>query len=127
MWGLVTTPTHANSLSASVASGSWGGEHIHLVVTETAAKVQYDCAAGTIDEPLLPDKKGKFEARGMHVFESGGPRRLGEPPPKRHPALYRGWTDGREMRLTVTLLDTGKDVGTFSLGLGRPSLLERCL
>ena len=98
-----------------------------MEVTKTGAKVEYDCAFGKIDEPLLTDKNGNFEARGTHVFERGGPLEIGEPPPKRLPAAYRGWTDGSRMSLTVTLLDTGKDVGTFSLGLGRPPRIEKCL
>lgn len=73
------------------------------------------------------DKDGNFEARGNHVFERGGPYQVGEPPLKLHPVLYRGWTDGRQMRLTVALLETGEDVGTFALGLGRPPQLDKCL
>lgn len=107
--------------------GTWGGEHIRMVVSEAGAAVEYDCAVGAIDEPLKPDREGIFEARGTYVFERGGPRYQGEPPPKKHPASYRGWTDGSEMRLTVTLLDEKKDMGTFSLGRGRRAVLEKCL
>ena len=98
-----------------------------MIVTAGGATVEYDCARGTIDEPLLVDKDGNFEALGIHVFERGGPARLGEPQPKQHAALYRGWTDGSQMRLTVSLIDTAKQVGTFSLGLGRPPMIEKCL
>ena len=104
-----------------------GGEHIRMIVTETGAKIEYDCALGTIDEALLLDEDDNFEAKGIHVYERGGPIRLGEPPPERHSALYRGTVDGTQMRLTVTLLETGKEVGTFLLGLGRPPLIEKCL
>ena len=125
--GLITIPAHANSLLKAVPTGSWGGVHIRLVVTDAGAMVEYDCAFGTIDEALRLDKNGNFEARGTHVIERGGPLQIGEPPPKRHPAMYRGWTDGSHMRLTVTLLDTKEDVGTFLLGLGRQPQLEKCL
>ena len=127
MYGLVTMPSQANSLLKSVPTGSWGGEHIRVAVLEEGAKIKYDCAFGTIDEPLLLDKDGNFEAHGTHVYERGGPLRLGEPPPERYPALYRGWTDGSQMHLTVTLLETGEVVGDFSLGLGRPPMIEKCL
>jgi len=125
--GLYMLTAQANTLVKSVPTGSWGGEHIRLNVTETGATVEYDCAVGTIDEPLLLDKDGNFEAHGTHIFEHGGPRRVGEPPPKRHPALYRGWTDESQLHLTVTLLEAGKAVGTFLLGLGRSPQLEKCL
>ena len=125
--GLVTICAQADSLLKSVPAGSWGGEHIRLVVTDEGAKVEYDCAFGTMDEPLKVDKQNNFQARGTHVFERGGPYQVGEVPPRRYPVIYRGWTDGRQMRLTVTLLETGEDVGTFVLGFGRPPLLDKCL
>lgn len=107
--------------------GTWGGRHIQLVVQEEGATAEYDCATGTIDGPLRPDKEGNFEARGTYQFERGGPRRPGEPRQRSHPARYRGWTDGDRMRLTVTLSDTGSEVGSFSLDLGRPAALDKCL
>ena len=125
--GFVTIFAQADSLLKSVPAGSWGGKHIRLVVSNEGAMVEYDCAFGTIDEPLRVDKKNNFQARGTHVLERGGPYQVGEPPPKRHPVIYRGWTDGRQMRLTVTLLQAGEDVGTFALDLDRPPQLDKCL
>ena len=126
LWVSITAPAQADSLKL-VPTGTWGGKHIQLNVVETGAKVEYDCASGTIDEPLLLDKDDTFEAHGTHIFERGGPRQLGESPPKQHPAMYRGSLDGTQMRLTVTLLGSGKAVGTFLLGLGRSPQLEKCL
>ncbi len=120
-------PAQANSWLKLVPIGSWGGEHIRLDVTKTGAKIEYDCAFGTISGPLLLEKDGTFQAHGTYVYERGGPIRLGEPPPERHPALYRGWTDGSEMRLTVMLQEKGEVVGSFALGLGRPPVIEKCL
>jgi hypothetical protein len=125
--GLVPMLTHADAVGLPVPTGFWGGDHIRLVVTGTGATVEYDCGGGRIDEPLLPNKEGDFEARGVHVFGRGGPRQPGGPAPKQHPARYHGWTNGSQMRLTVTLSDTGKHVGTFSLRLGHQPLLEKCL
>lgn len=124
---LVILPAYANSLGKSLPNSVWGGEHIKLVITSTGATLEYDCANGTIDEPLRPDKDGNFKAPGTHVFERGGPGRPVEPPPKRHPAFYRGWTNGIEMRITVILLDTKREFGSFKLGKGRRPVLEKCL
>jgi hypothetical protein len=126
MCGLVRMQTHADSLVTSVPVGVWGGAHIQLVVKEASAALEFDCAFGEIDEPLHPDMDGNFEVRGVYMFERGGPGREVEPPLRRYPALYRGWTNGKEMRLTVTLLDRGREVGTFSLGLGRRPFLDKC-
>lgn len=121
--GMFAVQAHALS---SDLTGSWGGEHIRLDIAEAGAKVEFDCAFGTIDEPLVPDEKGAFVVLGTHAYESGGGRQPGELALKGSPASYRGWTDGSEMRLTVTLIDTGRVVGTFSLRQGRPPVLEKC-
>lgn len=107
--------------------GAWGGQHIRLEVTDKGARAEFDCAAGVIEEPIAPDREGNFEQRGIYVYERGGPRHPADPPPKRHPAVYRGWTDGAEMRLTVSLTEGNKEIGTFTLGRGREAVLEKCL
>jgi hypothetical protein len=121
---VVTTPVPTIT---SVPTGIWGGEHIGLMVTTTGATVEYDCGFGKINEPLVLDKEGNFEARGIHVSEGGGPRQPGAPAARPPAALFQGWTDGSQMRLTVTLPDTGTQLGTFSLSLGRSPELEKCL
>lgn len=107
--------------------GEWGGEHIRLVVTEAGAKAEFDCAVGVIEEPIRPDAGGRFEAHGVFMYERGGPSRRDDPPLPRHPALYRGETDGKAMTLTVVLTESKKEMGPFALALGRPAALEKCL
>ena len=109
-----------------VASGSWGGVSIRLDVTASGATVDYDCAHGTIDQPLVADRDGRFSATGTHVREHGGPIRLDDPP-DRHPAQYAGQVSGRSMRLTVTLLDTPQVLGTFDAVFGVNGRVLKCL
>jgi hypothetical protein len=106
--------------------GSWGGEHIALEVTTSGARIAYDCAYGSIHEPLRADEHGSFDVLGVHVREHGGPVREGEPLEER-PARYTGWVTEGEMTLTVTLTDTGQQVGTFTLRRGEPPRVYRCL
>jgi hypothetical protein len=125
--GLVAVPGHAESPTPSSLAGSWGGAHIELIASDQGARVVYDCASGTIDESLRPDSSGRFEARGSYTPERGGPVLRGRRPPRPQPARYQGWTDGTELRITVTLRDTDTAVGSFSLQRGRPARLEKCL
>ncbi|RMD92672.1 MAG: hypothetical protein D6813_05535 [Calditrichaeota bacterium] len=104
----------------------WGGPHIELHVLGDSASVEYDCAHGTIQEPLRPDRRGQFSAQGIHVLEHGGPVREGEPLDK-HPAKYKGWTDGQTMTLSIILTDTGEPVGTFKLTRNQAGKLMKCL
>ena len=106
--------------------GVWGGEHIGIVVSDSSATLDYDCAHGTIDEPVIIDDNGEFEVRGIHMFEHGGPIRIDEVPDE-HPALYQGSIEGEVMTLKVTITDTGKEFGTFTLTLGANPNVYKCL
>ena len=110
----------------AVATGSWGGVSIRLDVAATGATIEYDCAHGTIDQPLVADRDGRFSAKGTHVREHGGPVRIDEPL-DRHPAQYAGQVSGASMRLTVTLLDTPQVVGTFDAVFGVNGRVLKCL
>ena len=109
-----------------VPPGTWGGKGIQMTVTSTGATIEYDCAAGTVDERLLADGAGNFAAAGTHAFGQGGPREKGDRPPKPHAARYEGTRMGSEMRLTVSLPELGRTVGEFTLELGHRGSLDRC-
>ena len=127
-----TAPRSSSSTSstppgqrAGNLSGVWGGDHIILTLSDSGGTVEYDCAAGTIDEPLRPDSRGNFDALGWHTNQPGGPI---DPSSDRQAlrARYSGWTDGSRMDLTVTLTESGKQVGQFTLERGRQVNLDRC-
>lgn len=106
-------------------TGSWGGEHIGLTFTAQGASIEYDCAQGTIDGPVVPDREGRFEAKGTHTAEHGGPVREGEQGEAR-PARYRGRVTGGSLKLTITL-SSGEEIGTFLLTRDASPRLTRCL
>jgi hypothetical protein len=110
-----------------VPDGNWGGEHMGMVVTDTGATIEYDCASGTIDEPLRLDASGAFAWRGTHVIGHGGPIRQDEQPDA-HPAEYTGHADSRRMTITVRLTDgTAFTPQTFALTLGTNPRVFKCL
>src|SRR5215813_12159987 len=98
----------------TIANGTWGGEHIQVSITNGSAQIEYDCANGTIAGPLKIDSHGRFELRGIHNVEHGGPVRSDEEQ-KGEPVRYTGWTDGRKMTLTVTLVNSKTEIGSFEL------------
>ena len=107
-------------------TGKWGGEHIGIVVSDSSATLEYDCAHGTIDEPIMPDDDGNFEVSGVHIFEHGGPIRNDETPDE-HPAVYKGNIAENEMTLILVLTDTETVIDTFSLTRGVYPLIHKCL
>jgi hypothetical protein len=118
-------PSGANGKMENAQTGTWGGEHVRLEVTAQGGQVEYDCGHGTIDQKIVPDQHGRFEARGTHVREHGGPVRKDETA-ETHPAQFSGQITGRTMTLTVTESDTKEAVGTFSLVYGQQPRLMKC-
>ena len=96
--------------AARPIGGLWGGDHVGLEMGPTRGRLDYDCAAGTIDGPLATDSSGHFSAEGTHSRGIGGPVRLGEAPPS-YPAHYWGSVDGDRMTLVVDVPGIGARIG----------------
>lgn len=110
-----------------VPAGSWGGDHIHIMVTELGASIEFDCASARIDQRWVSDLHGHFHTKGTFARERGGPRQIGELSASAIAAEFRGWTDGENMRITVTFTHGKREMGPFSLRLGQRPRLEKCL
>ena len=123
---LIAAGPCAKDLAGPLSQSEWGGEHIGLTVSPSGGAIEYDCASGTIDQPIVAGSSGNFIAQGTHTKGHGGPMMQGEIP-DRHPARYDGWTDGETMRLTVTLTDAGEKMGSFTLTRGQSPRVFRCL
>lgn len=106
--------------------GAWGGEHALLVVSDTAAALEFDCASGRIGGVLPVDPDGRFTWEGDYVVGHGGPIRQDETPDVR-PATYFGTTDGRDMSLHVRVKDGSLPVLDFQLERGREARVFKCL
>jgi len=106
-----------------IATGPWGGQHISIDVGEKSATIEYDCASGVINGPLVVDSNGNFDLRGIHKMERGGPVRADDNS-KGQPATYTGSIKGDTMTLTLKL--EGLDEETFTLEKGKPGELVKC-
>lgn len=110
-----------------LAAGVWGGPHIRLDVAEDGtAAVELDCAHGSTAEPIAPDGQGAFRAAGTFVRERHGPVREGQESAGR-PAVYTGRIDGGQMTLTITLAESGEELGSFELIRGKTPRLTKCM
>jgi hypothetical protein len=124
---MAAVPTSAEMSSGkhakAVATGTWGGEHIFLEVSEKGAEVEFDCAHGQISQPLTLNQRGDFDVAGTFSPEHGGPV-LKDEPASSNPASYSGHLLGDTMTLTVT---QGKEkIGTFTLTRGARPVLRKC-
>jgi hypothetical protein len=93
--------------------------------TASGAELEFDCATGTITEPL-PHAEGAFSLKGTFTPERGGPTRDGET--SRINATYSGTikNDTMSLRIVLTGEDNGREVGTFALVKGRAVNLMKC-
>jgi hypothetical protein len=95
-----------------------------MIVSSSGALLEYDCANGKIDQPIVLDARGGFDVQGSYASEHGGPRRDDDAVVTR--AQYVGRVSGDTMRLTVRVEHRKKPVGVFTLTRGDDPLLAKC-
>ena len=120
---LISLTTARTQKMERIATGVWGGQHINIEVGEKSAAIEYDCASGVIDGPLVVDGNGNFKLRGKHRIERGGPVRADEQP-NEQPATYTGAIKGDTMTLTLKVNDSDEE--TFTLERGKQGELFKC-
>jgi hypothetical protein len=113
------------ALTPTNVSGQWGGPHVSLILEGGLGTVEYDCASGTIDTPVIPAPDGSFAATGTHRPGQSGPIRVGQIFVS-HKAAYLGKVEKDHMTLGVQLED-GTVLGPFGLDRGAQGQLTRCL
>jgi len=108
-----------------VPPGNWGGPHIGMIVSDSGAEIEYDCAAGRITAPMLLDSHGDFDLPGLYIRTGPGPVPANDSLTPSFPVRYAGHADGKTMALTVR----GDSVPeqTFSLTYGGNPNVMKCL
>ena len=107
-------------------AGQWGAMGIAMEVTEYGARIEYDCAHGTIDQPLVLDAEGRLDVKGLHYREHGGPIRQ-EEVSRGVPVRYVGQVTGDTMTVTVTPDGSDSPIGNHQLVRGKMGRIHKCL
>src|SRR5262245_14539828 len=108
-----------------LAPGDYGGEHVSLQVSASAARLEFDCAHGEIPSVIRLDSEGRFSVDGTFTQERGGPATtLLE---DARPARYTGLSEDRVVTFTIRVLREEHTVGTFTAERGSPPRIVRCL
>jgi len=112
--------------------GLWGGPHAGANFSGGLADLQFDCASGTIDDPIMITDVGPFSVKGTFRTGASGPIKVGQFF-KSQEALFSGEiakgaakSSPRVMTLSVALED-GTALGPFTLTEGAPPQITRCL
>jgi hypothetical protein len=109
-----------------VSAGQWGAMGIAMEVTESGARIEYDCAHGTIDQPLVLDAEGRLDVKGLHYLEHGGPVRQDEES-RGVPVRYVGQVTGDTLTLTVKPDGSDAPIGNYQLVRGKTGRIHKCL
>ncbi len=100
----------------------WGGEGIVLTVTKNLASMQFGCARAAIPGGLKP-VHGKFKVTGTYTPSTA----IASAETPRSTAIRaEGRITGKRMTLTLTSLETGKVIGSYTLERGKAVALSRC-
>ena len=123
---LVPTQISAGQSAAGKATlGTWGGPDLQIEVTENGATLDFDCAQGSVFEPLLLDAKGHFQVKGTFQPQLGGPVKKDQSSTSRD-VEYAGAVEGDTMQLEFSPLPNRALRQRFILVRGQPGKLRRC-
>jgi hypothetical protein len=110
-----------------VAPGDFfGGEGVLLTIRELGADLEWDCAAGRIEDAFETAADGSFDLQGTHTPGPGGPIREDDQP-EAETARYTGRLSGSRMTLSVELPERGVTLGPHELRYREEAVLRRCL
>lgn len=113
-----------NGVAAGPAiEGPWAGEHIQLEADAQGARIEADCASGTIAGPLRPGADGRFAATGTFDAQQAGPQAANAP--SAAAARYTGRVQDDLMTLSI-LAPGASEAQTFTLRRGARVKLRRC-
>lgn len=121
------SPSPSATPRPALDPGQWGGDGISLTVTDDGATFQLDCAHGTIDQPIRPDRSGNFRNTGTIAKESESVP-TPTPTPQERDARFTGNVRDGSMFLTISWTEDGERMFMrFLLTEGDPGQIERCL
>lgn len=102
-------------------TGTWGGDDAGLIASDTSAHVHIGCTLGDTKSVIKPDGAGHFDVEGTFNVDAY--------PIDRgiiHPARFTGDVSGNDMTLSVTLTDTGRQLGPVKLTRGKEPKMGPC-
>jgi len=105
-------------------AGLWGGLHVSLEISDQGSTLEFDCATGSISEPILLDSAGRFDVTGSYTRQGPGPIREGVQSDAR--ANYSGRVTGETMQLKVRLQGSSEPIFDLSLTRGKQGKVTKC-
>jgi len=97
-------------------TGSWGSPQGRLTATQVSTQFNGACGVGNTNEPLLLDKKGRFNMVGVYGARGAA----------QSAARFKGSVASEKVMLRVMLADSSQAVAPIELHLGQQPALASC-
>jgi hypothetical protein len=117
-------PSDQQPVPGKLANGTWGGLHVHAEVKDEGAELEFDCATGTIDQPIGLDAQGAFDVKGKFIAEHAGPIRSDEDNSRM--VRYVGRVKDKELTLTISDANSKEVIATYTLTQGNQGRIHKC-
>ena len=105
--------------------GTWRSLAAELTVTEQGGSIQFGCATGTIDAPIVMNAKGEFSVNGTYTQLSGVAPPPNSPPPTSQPTVYTGRVSGNNLSFTGRF-QNGTNTGSITVVRDGPAHVIYC-
>jgi hypothetical protein len=105
-----------------LAAGTWGGENVAFIVSDSTLHVHIGCTNGTFFGPVLTDENGRFTVNGQYILRAH-PIQIGPP----LPAQLSGVVTGSTVTFSVAVNDTTPvSLGPVAAVRGRDPRMGPC-
>lgn len=95
-----------------------------MEIADGKSSLEFDCASGTINEPIMLDSNGHFEVSGFYMREGPGPVRQDGNSQSR--AIYSGVVKDDTMTLSIRLDGSSDEILKLTLTLGKQGRIWKC-
>lgn len=113
VWGACQSP---NAPGGILLTGTWGSEQGRFHGFRASTQFTGACGSGSTTEPIMLDKKGRFELVGLY----------GANGMEQAPARFKGSIGSRVLVLRVMRADSSEAVAPITLHLGQQPALATC-
>ena len=113
VWGACQSPTATGGI---LLTGQWGSSQGRLNATQVSTQFQGACGSGSTNEPIMLDKKGRFDLTGLYGANGSA----------QGTALFRGSIGTKTLTLRVLRPDSSEMVPPIVMNLGQQPALASC-
>ncbi|HMG18296.1 MAG TPA: hypothetical protein VK573_06190 [Gemmatimonadales bacterium] len=113
VWSACQSP---NAPGGILLTGVWGSDQGRFSATQVSTQFTGACGSGNSNEPIMLDKKGKFDLVGLYGT-NGSPKSA---------ARFKGSVGSKVLTLRVMMADSSEALAPIVLNLGQQPALATC-